>query len=313
MQRDDLSSMAKQIFVLGVHRSGTTWVANILCSHSTISGIQHKRHHGIHESAFFCIVKDRFGCLQNDNNYIEFLETFSSSDYFILSNLNKEYFYQNKPRDYDEFFKNMMNKYAEEQKTEFWLEKTPAHTLYFKELKTIFPTAKFIIVKRNIINTIKSDVRLRYFNKDMERKIKLPKIFFLFFLSFRYYLYYSNISSKEKKENCLFIDYEYLKKNRLETTKKICDFIGIDLEQQLLKDEYTPNTKFTSEKERTNIITNGEVTFLKVLDCIFKIIPNKIFCSFVPIYKQQYRRKNRVPEWFYSIKKDYLHSNEMTK
>jgi|GEM_PF-1546887 len=300
--------MAKPIFILGVHRSGTTWIANILCSHSKIAGIQAPRHNGIHESAFFCTVKDRFGDIRNDNNYIEFLETFSNSDYFILSNLDKNYFYKNRPNSYDEFFKMMMDKYAEEQKTEFWLEKTPAHTMYFNELLTIFPTAKFIIVKRNIIDSIKSDIRLRYFNEDMQRKTKLSKIIFIIFLAFRYYLYYSNISSQRKKENCLFIEYENVKKNRVEATKKICDFIGIDFEQQLLEDEYQPNTKFTSEKERFKVLTNEEVTFIKILDQLFKYFPNKLLCSFLPLYKKLYRERNEIPDWFYSIKKDNLTS-----
>jgi len=305
--------MAKPIFILGVHRSGTTWIANILCSHSNIAGIQAQRHSGIHESAFFCIVKDRFGNIQNDNNYIEFLETFSSSDYFILSNLDKNYFYKHRSQSYNEFFRMMMDKYAEEQQTEFWLEKTPAHSLYFRELSEIFPTAKFIIVKRNIIDSVKSDVRLRYFNEDMQRKMKLSKIFFIIFLVFRYHLYYSTMHYHQKKENCLFIQYENLKKNRLEETKKICDFIGIDFEPQLLEDEYKPNTRFTSEKERFKVFTKEEETFITILDHLFKCLPNRFFCSFIRFYKEKFREINGIPDWFYSIKKDDLFPDKTPK
>jgi hypothetical protein len=305
--------MAKPIFILGVHRSGTTWVANILCSHSNIAGIQATRHNGIHESAFFCTVMNRFGDIRNDNNYIEFLETFSNSDYFILSNLDKNYFYKNRPDSYDEFFKVMMDKYAEEEHTDFWLEKTPAHTLYFSELLTIFPSAKFIVVKRNIVDSVKSDIRLRYFNRDMQRKTKFTKIIFIIFLVFRFYLFYSNTNSKRKKQNCMFIEYENLKKNREDVTKKICDFIGVEFELQLLRDEYEPNTRFTSEKERFNVLTNQEVTFIKILDHLFKYFPKQFFCSFLPLYKKFYRERNGIPDWFYSIKKDDLVSKTRTK
>jgi len=300
--------MAKPIFVLGVHRSGTTWVANILCSHSKIAGIQAERHYGIHESAFFCIVKDRFGDIRNDENFIEFIEAFSSSDYFILSNLDKNYFYKNRPYSYDKFFKMMMDKYAEERKTEFWLEKTPAHLLYYRELSELFPNAKFIVTKRNIIDSIKSDIRMKYFNERMQKIMKIPKIFFVIFLTFRYHFYNSNMYDKHLKQNYLLIEYEELKKNRLEVTKKICNYLNVDFEQQMLEDKYKKNTLFNLEKERNEVLTKSEKIFIKIFDQVFRFLPNQFFRFFLPIYRKKFREKN-IPGWFYSIKKEELTSD----
>lgn len=80
------------IFVVGVHRSGTTWLANILCRHSNIAGIQAERHFGIHESVFFSHFIHNFGDLRNDNIFIQFVEAFASSDHFILRACLKRYF-----------------------------------------------------------------------------------------------------------------------------------------------------------------------------------------------------------------------------
>jgi hypothetical protein len=299
--------MAKPIFILGVYRSGTTWVANILCSHSKIAGIQAERHEGIHESAFFCTIKDRYGNIQNDNNFIEFMEIFSCSDYFLLSNLDKKYFYKNRPKSYDEFFKMMMDKYAETRRADFWLEKTPAHSLYFSELLRIFPDAKFLIIKRNIIDTIKSDIRLKYFDEHMAKKMKFSKIIFTIFLVFRYYLYYSDINNKGKKQNCLFIEYENLKKNRNELTKNICTFLDIDFESQLLEDKYKPNTRYVSEKERNIVLTKNEEMLIKIFNTLFSFFPNKFFYCFLSLYKKRFKEIYGIPDWFFSIRKDNLY------
>lgn len=48
--------MPLPVFVVGRNRSGTTWLANQLCEHPDIAGVQQERRHGIHESAYF-------GCL----------------------------------------------------------------------------------------------------------------------------------------------------------------------------------------------------------------------------------------------------------
>jgi len=298
--------MAKPIFVLGVHRSGTKWLANILCSHSNIAGIQAERHYGIHESAFFCIEKDRFGDIQKDENYIEFIESFSNSDYFILSNLDKKYFYKNRPYSYDEFFRMMMDKYAEEQNTDFWLEKTPAHLLYFRDLVKIFPTAKFIIIKRKIIDSIKSDLRLKYFDKNMQKAGKSPKIFLIIFLTFRYHFYYSNMYDRHQERDYLLIEYETLKKNRIEETKKICKYLGIEFEQQMLEDKYKPNTLFISDKERSEVLTKQEEILIKIMDQVFRFVPNPIYRCFLPLYKKKFREVAGIPDWFYSIKKEEL-------
>lgn len=53
--------MPLPVFVVGRNRSGTTWLANQLCEHPDIVGVQHERHHGIHESAYFGLIDGRFG------------------------------------------------------------------------------------------------------------------------------------------------------------------------------------------------------------------------------------------------------------
>lgn len=297
--------MAKPIFILGVHRSGTTWVANILCAHSKIAGIQAERHFGIHESAFFCIVKDRYGDIKKDEYYIEFLENFSNSDYFILSGLDKNYFYKNRATSYDDFFKIMMDKYADSQKKEFWLEKTPAHLLYFHELKDFFPDAKFIVSKRNVIDSIKSDIRMKFFDEKMQRKNRFPKIFFVIFLVFRYHFYYSNLYKQKKSEDYLMVDYEDLKKDRLGVTKRICDFLNINFEQNLMEDKYRKNTLFVKDKERGEVLSKGEVVLIKFLDKVFSILPNQFFRCFLPMYRREFKKQD-IPDWYYSIKKEEL-------
>lgn len=298
--------MAKPIFVLGVHRSGTKWLANILCSHSDIAGIQADRHYGIHESAFFCIEKNRFGDLRKDENFIEFMETFASSDYFLLSHLDKKYFYEHRPRDYDEFFRMMMDKYAEKEQTGFWLEKTPAHLLYFNDLVEKFPDAKFIIIQRNVVDSIKSDLRLKFFDDKMKKQMQTPKFFMIIFLIFRYHFYYSNMFDRSQKRDYLLIQYEALKKNRAEETKKICDYIGVAFEPQMLQDTFRPNTLFTSEKERGEVLTRQEEAFIKIMNHFFKLVPSQVYHCFVPLYRQKFREVAGIPDWFYSIKKEEL-------
>lgn len=63
--------MATPIFVLGWGRSGTAWLSNLLLEHPAIVGIQHEKHWGIHESAFFSVVEGRYRSLDNPANFIE--------------------------------------------------------------------------------------------------------------------------------------------------------------------------------------------------------------------------------------------------
>ena len=39
--------MSRPVFVFGRPRSGITWLANQLCEHPLIAGIQHGRHHWV--------------------------------------------------------------------------------------------------------------------------------------------------------------------------------------------------------------------------------------------------------------------------
>jgi hypothetical protein len=111
---------------------------------------------------------------------------------------------------------------------------------------------------------------------------------------------------RHQKRDYLLIEYETLRKNRVEETKKICNYLGIEFEQQMLEDKFKPNTLFTSEKERVEVLTKQEEIIIKMMNQIFKFLPYQIFHCFLPLYKEKFRELAGIPDWFYSIKKEEL-------
>ena len=294
--------MKKPIFIIGCHRTGTTLLANILCRHSNIAGIQAKKHYGIHESAFFCNVAERFGDLKDDNNFIHLTETFTCSDYFILSGLDKNLIYKKRPETYHDFFRLIMDSFAESQGTDFWIEKSPQHSLYLDRLLKFYPNAKFLATKRDIIDTVKSDIARKEYRSSSDKKSAITESVC------NYVKYYTYIEYFQKKsDSIMMINYEELKRLKESFIREICDFINIDFESKMLELEYKPNTTFKSELERKNALSAVDISLIKTIYFIRNLLPFEY-------YEMQNHRKRKYldvkgiafPEWFYSIQKENI-------
>jgi len=61
---------------------------------------------------------DRYGDLQDHGNFIQLIEMFNASNYFALSGLGKDIFYE-KASAYQEFFRFLMGCYAEQKRENF--------------------------------------------------------------------------------------------------------------------------------------------------------------------------------------------------
>jgi Sulfotransferase family len=152
---------ATPIFILGRHRSGTTWLSNILASLPEIYVPCHERHWGVHESAFFSHVVRYCNHGRTDVDLHAVRCLFEKSDFFSLAELteNPEILGVG-PAGY---FRSIMETAASREGARFWLEKTPTHTLHAKYLSAAFPDAKFIAVVRNHDEVVTSNVH-GYFN-----------------------------------------------------------------------------------------------------------------------------------------------------
>src|SRR5215510_14892870 len=66
------------VFVLGLERSGTTWVANMLGGHSQGVCVEAPGH-GSHSSLFFSYFARVYGDLEDDDNFRRFATDFAAS------------------------------------------------------------------------------------------------------------------------------------------------------------------------------------------------------------------------------------------
>lgn len=144
------------IFVIGRHRSGTTWVANVLAGYHGVYALRHESHRGVHESAFFShlVPHCRGGRTQEDLLCIKHL--FERSDFFLLTGLTEgPDILRNGPAGY---FRKVMDAAAQARGAHFWLEKTPAHTLHARFIVRSFPDAFILAIVRRASDVVASNV-----------------------------------------------------------------------------------------------------------------------------------------------------------
>jgi len=144
------------IFVIGRHRSGTTWLGNVLAALPDVYTPAHEEHHGVHESAFFSqlVPYCNHGRREADRYAVKCL--FERSDFFLLTGLERGP--EIDGRDCSTYFRLTMEAAARRAGARYWLEKTPAHTLQAKFLSEAFPGAILLAVLRDHDDVVASNV-----------------------------------------------------------------------------------------------------------------------------------------------------------
>lgn len=287
--------MPTPIFVLGKHRSGTTWLANLLCQHSQIAGITHEKHFGIHESAYFSCVYGRYGNLDEKSNFVEFVEVISASDYFRLAGANKKYLYSLWPTTYEDLFKKVMDRFAAERGAKLWIEKTPPHSVLVNQLSVIYPDAKFITVIRDVEAVVASTIALA----GTEPESKMSNVGEIFSTVVSWVIYNKILRSFGKhSDKMLTIRYEDLKSDLEHCLQKICAFLEIPFEPEMSELPFVRNTSFTKIK-RGQALSGEEKMMIRFTRHIFELIPLWILNAINKRIKS--KKKRNLPPWFFKM------------
>lgn len=287
--------MATPIFVLGIHRSGTTWLGNQLCQHPLVTGVTHEKHEGIHESAYFTWIYNRYGDLAKKTNYIEFVEAVGASDYFRLAGVNKSFLYSLWPTTYEGVFRAVMDNYAHQRGAKFWVEKSPSHTLVADKIARSYPDARFIAITRNIEAVVASMVTHSLLEKQDNRSRR--HIFIASTLSWTFYTKLLHQLSR-RADHVLTIRYETLRANLTPTLEQICAFLNLPFDPGMAEQAFVPNTSFQTIK-RQQALSNYEQNLVRLLGRLFQIVPVQALT--VANRLTRIKQHRDLPWWFYKL------------
>ncbi len=296
--------MVSPIFVVGARRTGTTWLGNIICNHSNVAGIQETskvRQEGIYESVFFSHLAGKYGDLKDPNNLIQFVEVFANSSYFIQSGLDKEIFYSENSRSYQDFFKLFMERLAQKQAADYFIEKTPAHALHLTELSQYYSNARFVAIRRNIVDQIRSASKLNEFaGQKKTGRIKRWRLLLKRIITYHTYDKHIRHFMAKKPDKIILIEYEELKQATEATVVRVCEFLGIKFQAEMLQQKYKPNTSFADDNERKQVLSVTEEKLIGLFSPVFKLLPYGVYRLARKIERKLAGRS--LPGWFYLIK-----------
>ncbi len=272
------SDLTKPLFVIGRQRSGTTWTANALCNHSQIFGIQNPRYFGIAESWFFSHFDGRFGSLSENNNYSDFLNIFSKTTYFKLSQVKRETLEDLQPENYADLFRQFMETSAQvqavAQRPSYWLEKSPIHTLYLAEIIAYYPDAKFVGIQRDLVDVVRSSKKWAQIRDEVEKLpiSFLPRSVYHWQRCRSFLLHYS----EKYPERFFVMSYEALKQDPMKQFKKVLSFLNLDWEEAVLESKYEKNTSFNYFR-REDALRQREKLTVQFLGMLTRTFPHALF------------------------------------
>lgn len=295
------------VFIIGTHRSGTTWVGNLLASHSDVAAIVHEKHEGIHESAYFSHVYNRYGNLNDKVNYIEFVEAIGSSDYFKLSGITKKELYSLYPANYGEVFRFVMNEFTERQNKRVWIEKSPRHALKLDLIASLFPDALFVATHRNLIDVVRSSLGLNIKYKptllnDQPMRKKTIKT------TVKNYYFIDKSIKRFKLQNpnkIIICSYDDLIIDSTKVTNELFNFLNLRLEE--VHSNYEKNTSFKKgTKNKEELLTKSEINLIKTSAVIMSKLPLLYFnfrLKLIEYLRNNFRifNNSKLPVWFYRL------------
>jgi hypothetical protein len=258
---------AQPVFVIGKNRSGTKWLSNLIANHPYAACIQREGAGGILEDDIFSSIPDVFGSLSIEENYLAFLACYSQNNGFLLMGLDKKVLGARRARDYFEFNRYIMDKYAEKEGKRFWLQKSSVEN--FERLYRAYPDARFVVIEREIEANIRSTRGLQMLNQEPYSSILRETASCIWA--------HKTLNQYQTRKNVFYVRFEQLRTDKAQVLQRVCSFLNIPYEEGLLSDRFEKNTSFKAGVEKDKILSRRELYLMRVFGTLLALIPYRLF------------------------------------
>lgn len=302
--RGNSPSSVQPIFIVGRNRSGTTWLGNLLCAHPDVAGAFHPIHEGIHESAYFSDVVNRYGPLEIWSNFVEFVECFGKSDYCHLIGCSKEELYALWPEvSYAGVFASIMQAFAERRGAKAWVEKSPSHTIYLRDLAALYPDAHFIAMRREVTDSVASALVQQSRDYDPRiSKLGWRRTWSIIRISLLSGIFERVVDEIQRSEDrLLVVEYDTLRAHTGNELGRILEFLGLAPFAQLPAPSVAPNTSFGTGADRQThrrTLRSWEIRLSRATYRLGKAIPAAMSVRLRMLWRRTQGRRE-LPWWFY--------------
>ena len=258
------------VFVVGMNRGGSTLLGNILCRHPNVVAPQHKLHWGCHESQ---VLRHMWywGDLSDTRNFIQFLELYSSGDFFKLAEGDKEYFYKHRPHDFYQFFFELMDQFAVRRGAKYWATKLDQEFYHHSgELKRFlsrvedrYDAPKFVGVLRDFPGVLKSHLRRQVTPDNVTIScFSARQQWFALSQTMRYAMERRRIQQIVSDWNGLLLGFNEVVDDLENTAQRICSYLDLEYSPRMLERQFPRNTSFKDARERQQIIAPWQLALL---------------------------------------------------
>jgi hypothetical protein len=275
-----MEEYSRPIFIIGKHRSGTSWLGNLLAEHPEIYGVQNPDRHGIWESLYFTHVAEVFRNIDTttEAGFAKWVDFMSRTNYVRFSPLEEIELCQIGPASFEVLFHRFMERASQARGVSIWVEKSPPHTLVASRIADAFPAAQFLAITRNFDDWLRSSVKHSKRTGRMTSDSPRSRLYLIAKLAAERSLYEAAIDSlKEKyRERVLHISYKDLRHKHSETKQRIFSFLGIGSLGDSLRSKYEPNSSFGSreDKRKESVISEVEWKWARFVQSSTNLIPS---------------------------------------
>jgi hypothetical protein len=230
-------------FIVGCPRSGTTLLRWMLDHHPKMA-VAPETHFG----ARYVRKRGRFGAEGLPTTRTALLDDFCRTQGFLQMSLDESVFRSRAGADpLDDWLplRTALQDFAQVRNVSLVGEKTPSHALYLASIADAFPSAKFILLRRDPRAVVASWQSASWANQTDAEVAEI----------WRCYSRAMRVAMRELTGRCLPVDYEELVTNPVRVLQSICGFLGTEFDSRMLSYSDRERTTSTPAENRDNELT----------------------------------------------------------
>ncbi len=212
-------------YIIGIGRSGSTLLTTILNAHSKVKAIPEIPITIFFSSAYKGIKKKNEQLESQTTSYLNNLQRIRPTALVDLS-ANQLFSTETNYSDYETYLHHIFSKFeiaGKKGEFEQYIDKNPFYTFHYHKIKKLHANSKFIIIVR--------DYRANVLSRKLKQLIKPTNHVYN---AFRWRFFFQAIHKLKGKNDCLVLRYEDLVSSEVTEIIKICTFLGLEFEPEML-------------------------------------------------------------------------------